>query len=167
MAFPGRGADEFEGGFLERARHEEAVHDLEGAQPFQDRPPGGQCPDPQAGRSDLGEGADVDDDPVRVVGGERFGQRSGVAVDEAAGEVVLDHEGAGRPGGPHHLFAASGREDRTGRVLEERLADEDPCPGGPERGFEQVGADSVGVDRHGHRPQPGRVGDGQQSGVRR
>lgn len=68
---PGRGSDEFQRGFLERPGHEEAVDDLDGPQALQHRPAGGQGPDPQAGRGDLGQRADVDDDAVGVVGGQR------------------------------------------------------------------------------------------------
>ncbi len=109
----------------------------------------------------------MDHDAVRVVGGQGFGQRARVVVDEAAGEVVLHDEGARGAGGPHDLCAAPGREGRAGRVLEQRLADEDPCPGGPEGGFEQVGAYPVGVHRHGDGAQPGGAGGGQQASVRR
>ncbi len=165
MAAPGRGADELQRGFLERPGHEEAVDDLDAPQAFQHGPPGGQRADPQAGRGDLGQRADVDDDAVGVVGGQRRGQRSGVVVDEPAGEVVLDHERPGRAGDGQHLRAAGRGEDGPGGVLEERLGDEDPGAGGPEGVGEQLRADPVGVHRDGYGAQSGGAGGGEHAGV--
>ncbi len=84
----------------------------------------------------------MDDDAVRVLGDEGLGERRGVLVDEAAGEVVLDDEGPGGAGDPDDLPAPLRSEDGARRVLEERLADEDAGPGGAEGGFEELGADS-------------------------
>lgn len=165
MAMPGGRADEFERGLLEGPRDEEAVDDLDGAEAFQDGAPGGEGADPQVGRGDLGERADVDDDAVGVVGGERGGERRRVLVDETAGEVVLDDEGSGGPGDTHDLTAPLGGEYRACRVLEEGLADEDPGPGGAERGFQELGADSVGVDGYGDGAQSGGAGDGEHARV--
>lgn len=109
----------------------------------------------------------MDDDPVRVVGRERRGQRPAVLVRQPPYEVVLDHEGPGIAGDPQDLRAAFGGQYGAGRVLEERLADEDPGAGGPERVGEQRGAHPVRVDGDGDRPQPGRAGDGQHAGVGR
>ncbi len=52
---PGGGADEFEGRFLQRAGHEEAVDDLDGPQPFQDGAAGSEGSHAQAGRGELGQ----------------------------------------------------------------------------------------------------------------
>ncbi len=49
MAFPGRGAHEFERRLLDRPGNEEAVDDLDGTQPFQDGSACGQRADTEAG----------------------------------------------------------------------------------------------------------------------
>ena len=165
MAWPGGRADEFERRFLERAGHEEGVDDLDGAQPLRYRAAGGQRAHPEAGRGRLGQRADVHDDAVGVVGGERTRQRPGVLVHEPAYEVVLDDERAGLARDAQHLAAPLGGEHRAGRVLEQRLADEDPGAGGPEGVGEQGRPHPVRVDRHGYGPQAGRAGDRQHAGV--
>lgn len=167
VAGPGRGADQFEGGLLERARDEELVDHMDRPQPFQHRPSRGQRTDPQARRGDLGEGAEMDDDAVRVVGGERGRQRARVLVGEAAREVVLHDERPGVAGDPHHLATPLTGEHGTGRVLEERLADEDPGTGGPQRRRQQLGPEAVRVDRYGDGPLPRRAGDREHPGVGR
>ncbi len=167
MAAPGRGAHQFQGRFLERPGDEEAVHDLDGAQPVEDGPVRGERAHPQARRGGLGQRADVHDRAVRVVGDQRGRQRRRVLVDEAAREVVLDHERAGRAGDPQHLGPAPGGQYGTGGVLEQRLADEEPGPAGAERLGQQVGPYPVRVHRYGHGPQPGRAGGGQHARVRR
>lgn len=58
-------------------------------------------------------------------------------------------------------------EYRPRGVLEERLADEDPRPGGTERRVQQFGAHAVRVHRYRDGPQPGGPGDGQHAGVGR
>lgn len=86
-------------------------------------------------------------------------------MDELAGEVVLDDEGPRLAGDPDD-FASPGRgEDRTGRVLEERLAYENARAGGPEGCGEQFGSHPVGVDRHRDRPQSGGAGGRQHARV--
>ncbi len=107
----------------------------------------------------------MDDDAVRVVGREGLGQRACVRVDEAAGEVVLDDERARLPRGPDDPFAPVLGEDHPRRVLEERLADEDPGPGGAEGRFQQVGPHPVGIHRYGYRSQTGGAGGGQHARV--
>ncbi len=167
LAGPGGGADEFERGLLQRAGDEEAVHGLDGSQPFQGRAARGEGADPQAGRGGLGERAHVHHHAVRVVGGQRCGERGCVRVDQAAGEVVLDDERPGGPRDPQHLAAACGGEHGSGRVLEQRLADEGTGAGGGEGLGEQVRPYAVAVHRYRDGPQAGRAGDGQRAGVGR
>lgn len=167
VARPGGRADEFQRRLLERPGHEEGVDDLNGAQAFEDRPARGQGAHPEAGRGRLGQRADVDHDAVRVVGGERGGQRARVLVHEPAHEVVLHDEGTGRPRDAQHLAAPLGGEHGTGRVLEQGLADEDPGAGRAEGVGEQRGPHAVGVHGDGHRAQAGRPCDGQHAGVGR
>ncbi len=167
MTGPARVGDEFQCRLLERPGHEEAVHHLGGPQPGQGRAARGEGTDPQVGRGGLGERTQVHHHPVAVVGGERPGQGGGVRVHQQPGEVVLDDEGPGRAGDPEHLGPALGGEHRAGRVLEQRLADEDPRPGGLEGVRQQVGADAVGVDRHRDGPQSGRPDHRQDARVGR
>lgn len=80
---PGGRADQFEGGLLQWAGDEEAVDDLDRAQPLQYRTAGGQGPDVQARGGRLGERAHVNDDAVRIVGVDRYrdGPQTGGAGD--------------------------------------------------------------------------------------
>ncbi len=107
----------------------------------------------------------MDDDTVRIVGRQGLGLRAGVRVDEAAREVVLDDEGARRPGGPYDPRPSVRGEHGARGVLEERLTDEDPGPGGPEGCLQQVGADPVGVHRHGDRSQTRGAGGGEHARI--
>ncbi len=165
MPGPGGRADEFQGGLLQRPGHEEGVDDLDGAQPFQHGPAGGQRAHPEAGRGRLGQRADVHDDPVRVVGGQRRRQRACVGVHQPPYEVVLDDERAGRAGDPQHLGAPSGGQHGAGGVLEQGLAHEHTGAARAERVRQQVRSHAVGVHRDGHGPQPRGAGDGQHARV--
>ncbi|CAM5355526.1 hypothetical protein SGRIM128S_02628 [Streptomyces griseomycini] len=143
----------------------EGVDDLDGPQPLQHRAVRDEGAHPEAGRGRLGQRADVHHDPVGIVGGERARQRTRVLVHQPPDEVVLDHEGARRAGDGQHLAAPVGCEHGARGVLEQRLADEDPGAGRPERVREQRGPHAVRVHRDGHRAQSGRAGDGQHARV--
>ncbi|MGX1268861.1 hypothetical protein RKD18_002055 [Streptomyces phaeoluteigriseus] len=95
------------------------------------------------------------------------GSGTGVLVREPPHEVVLDDEGPRLSGDAQHLTAPGRGQDGAGRVLEQRLADEDPGAGGAEGVGEQLGLHAVGVDRHRYRTQPRGPGDRQHARIRR
>ena len=165
VALPGRRGDQFKRGLLQGPGDEEAVDGLHGAHPGEGRAAGGEGRDPQARRSRLGQGADVDDDAVVIRRDQGRRQRRRVIVDEAAREVILDHEGACLAGDGQDVTASPRAEHGPGGVVEHRLADEQPGPGGGEGVGEQVGAQAVGVHRHRDGPQPGGPRDRQQAGI--
>ena len=106
------------------------------------------------------------DDHAVVIGrdqGRRQGRR--VIVGKPPREVILDHEGARLAGGRDDVTRSPRAEHGPGWVVEHRLADEQPGPGGGEGVGEQVGAQAVGFHGHGHGPQPGSARDRQQAGV--
>jgi hypothetical protein len=90
----------------------------------------------------------MNDDAVRIAGGRRERQGRGVGVRQAAGEAVLDDEGARCPGDAEHGSAALRGQHRAGGVVEQLPADERPGPGGLERLGRQVDAYAAGVDRY-------------------
>jgi hypothetical protein len=87
-------------------------------------------------------------------------------VHEPAYEVVLDDERARVARDPQHVAAALRGEHGTGRVLEQRLTDEDARSGRLEGVGEQRRLHTVPVHGHRHGPEAGRAGDRQHSGVR-
>jgi hypothetical protein len=107
----------------------------------------------------------VDHYSIRVVCCHCGLQWRGIAVHQAAGEVVLDDEGSCGSGDLNHLAAPLWRQDCRSGVVEERLADEDPRPRGLEGVGQQVCADAVGVYRHRDWAQAGRASYGEHAGV--
>ena len=95
-------------------RHEEGVDDLDGAQPLQHRAAGGQRAHPEARRGRLGQRADMDDDAVGVVGGQRAAAAAPASscTSRRTKSSSID-ERAGLAGDPQHLArAARGRAPR-------------------------------------------------------
>ena len=105
------------------------------------------------------------DGAVRVVGHQRL--RKLPAVAEAAREVVLDDESTRRVGDLGDPTPAFGGEHRARRVVEQRLAVEDPGAGGGEGVLQQIQAHAVVVHGHRDRAQPRGPGGGQHTGIGR
>ena len=140
-------AEPVHGRLDERARPE--IGELLGrAEPLHDGRRRHEPPEPEPREEDLGERADVEDEPVPVQRAKR--KRPPVAVVEAAVEAVLDDRDMVPRRDVQHPPRRFGRHRDPSRVVGGRLAVEELRPVARQDLLERLGRRPLAVPGHGH-----------------